>query len=127
MTTDPQTPESLGIAQKLAQDFLPAFVDNRDSLTDYFGEEATLLFQGNEICGIDKIAEYIHNLPDLMLKVTGFDVQTIQSPKSWTMAIYTGTILIESDVVQDFHCSIFVETDPPNNTSFIRYMTFKYF
>ena len=127
MSSDPQTEESLGIAQKLAEDFLPAFQDKRENLPPYFGEQATLVWNGNQISGAEQIANFIFELPELMLKVTGIDVQTVQSPKSWTMAIYTGTILIDSDTVQDFHCSIFVEALPGSQTAFIRYMTFKYF
>ena len=125
--TEPQTEESLGIAQKLAEDFLPAFQNKRETLLSYFGEGATLVWNGCQMSGNEEISKFLSELPELMLNITGIDVQTVQSPKSWTMAIYTGTIMIESDSVQDFHCSIFVEALPSSQTAFVRYMTFKYF
>ena len=123
----PQSEHSLGIAQSLAESFFPAFNGNKEALPGFFSEEASLVFQGSKESGIKEITDFLNDLPNLEINITSFDVQTIQSPKSWTMIVYTGSFLAEGDEIKDFHSSIFVEANESAHTAFIRYMTFNYF
>ncbi|EAX91340.1 hypothetical protein TVAG_296720 [Trichomonas vaginalis G3] len=122
-----QTEHSLGIAKELAEKFLPLMNTDKEAMTNYFGENATLVFQGRKIEGVQEIHDFLADLGEIQLSVSSYDVQTIQSARSWTMVVITGIVLLGGSVANDFHCSLYVEANESNQVAFIRFMTFNYF
>lgn len=122
-----QSEHSLGIAKHLAEIFLPLMNTDREAMVNYFSEGATLIFQGQKSEGVQEIHDFLVNLGEVQISVSSYDVQTIQTQKSWTMIVITGIILLSGVTANDFHCSLYVEANESTQNAFIRYCTFNYF
>jgi hypothetical protein len=122
-------PDSLGIAQALVESFFPklAQISDRSEAVTFYGEGATLYFQGNERTGRQAIHEYLAGLPPMSLNVTGYEVQTVPGSDLWSMVIVIGSVQIGGDKVMSFHSSVYVESRCSDQTAFIRYHSFNCF
>jgi hypothetical protein len=123
--TQPE-PDSLGIARTLVDSFFPALAEDRETAVSFYGESATLYFQGEQVSGLADIAGYLSNLPPFTLRIGGYEVQTVPGSDLWSMIVVIGSIQVNGQT-KAFHSSLYVEARREDQTAFVRYHTFKHF
>jgi hypothetical protein len=118
---------SVGVAKAVSETFFPAFGSNRDTALVFYGEEATLCWQGSDYVGLGKITEFLSAMPPFEIKVTGYEVQTVPgSNENWSMVVVIGNVHFP-DGLKNFHSSVYVESDRNQRKAHIRYQGFNFF
>ena len=122
MSSEPDQ-DSLGIADAIIQNFFPSLqqASNRENAISFFGDDASLYFQGTTVTGKQNIYQFLSSLPDLTFNITGYEVQTVPQSDLWSMLIVFGTM--QNEHVQTFHSSVYVEARKSDQTAFIRYFS----
>jgi hypothetical protein len=123
----PLSEHALGIAKILTETFFPAFGTDRDAALSFYGEEATLSWQGADQVGLARIREFLHSFPGIEIKVTGYEVQTVPgSDDNWSMVVVIGHAQFP-DGLKNFHSSVYVEADRTQKKAHVRYHAFNFF
>ena len=106
---------SEGVAQTLILEYFQKIVDGdaRSEIISYYGHDAVLVWEDNEICGIENISTFFENLSKtITFSISGYEVQPVQIdtlPTDWTMLIVFGSYRNPSGKMFDFHSSFMVE------------------
>ena len=119
--------DSIGIAKAIVEVFFTALNEDRAQAVSFFGDDGTLFFQGDTVTGKDDILEYLNGLPNLSIRITGYEVQTVPQSDLWSIVIVIGTSQIGDENSKTFHSSAFVEARTSDQTAFIRYFSFTSF
>lgn len=126
MTSEP-SPDSIGVAEAIVHNFFKLLNDDHNQAASFFGEDGTLFFQGETITGQNEICEFLDNLGNISLRVTGYEVQTVPQSNLWSMVVVIGTSQIGEETSKVFHSSAYVEARTSDKTAFIRYFSFTCF
>jgi hypothetical protein len=123
----PLSEHSLGLAKVIAERFFPALGSDRDAAIAFYGEEATLCWQGADHAGQAAIAHFLQGLPPIEVRVTGYEVQTIPgSNENWSMVVVIGNAQFP-DGTKNFHSAVYVEADRAERKAHIRHHAFNFF
>jgi hypothetical protein len=114
-----------GIGEAIVEQFLPSFLLGQEDALVFYGEGATLYFQGQELRGIDEIRTFLAGIaPFSNVHVAGFDVQPIPGRElSWSLIVATGQIGV-SDRLASFHSTFCVQGRKEDCQAFIRSHSF---
>jgi hypothetical protein len=117
-----------GIGDALIGTFFPSFEGNREEALTFYGDRATLYFQGTEIVGSEAISAFLSGVPPFScLHVDAFDVQPIPRPaSSWFLIVATGKLSFGNHF-STFHSTFCVESRQQDCTAFIRSHSFTWF
>ena len=121
-------PDSYGVAKALVCDFMNKFGSSPAEAAEYFGQGATLFYQGTQTQGRDNIRQFLESKGRLSLTVNGWEVQTVPGSDLWSMVIAIGSVIdLSSGQSASFHSAFYVESIRSEHRGFIRYQAFNYF
>jgi hypothetical protein len=125
----PLSPHSLGIAQQLIEDFFPWLATDKDRAADFYGETASLSWNGQNMTSSahsDDIRLFLRTVPDLEINVTACDAQTLpgtqETAQEWSMVVVAGTMIFP-DGLRHFHSALFIEADTTAPRARIQFQT----
>jgi hypothetical protein len=114
-----------GIGEAVVERFLPLFALGREDALPFYGEGATLYFQGEERRGADEIRAFLAGIsPFAGLRVAAFDVQPIPGRGgAWSLIVATGQAGV-GDRLASFHSTFCVQGRKEDCQAFIRSHSF---
>lgn len=128
MSNDPQSPESLGIAQTVVKNFFNIFSNSREETIRLYGHHSQLNWCGVEYIGLSEISKFLKNYQPCTFQVNGYEVQSV-SPSDegflWSMLVVVGTYSSIGNVLRDFHCTFYIQSNTENQHAVIRCQMFQ--
>ena len=123
MDPDLVSPDTLGIAKKLADDFFSSFKNDAGGALYFFSDDASVFFDNQTLTGTENIRKAFEQLQNVSFRVNAYEAQTVPQSNLWSMIVMVGTAMSQQGAIKSFHSTFYVDANRENNTAFIRYFS----